>query len=71
MEGWLMSEEPIFEQLGSLLLERLRREMVPAVLHPRPPRREVAEPLPPARRMPAGYKIVFRLGSAGKGLAVG
>ena len=28
-----MSEEPIFEQLGSLLLERLRREMVPAVLH--------------------------------------
>ena len=28
-----MSEEPIFEQLSSLLLERLRREMVPAVLH--------------------------------------
>ena len=33
MEGWLMSEEPIFEQLGNLLLERLRGEMVPAVLH--------------------------------------
>ena len=28
-----MSEEPIFEQLGNLLLERLRGEMVPAVLH--------------------------------------
>lgn len=28
-----MSQEPIFEQLGSLLLERLRGEMVPAVLN--------------------------------------
>lgn len=28
-----MSQEPVFEQLGSLLLERLRGELVPAVLN--------------------------------------
>lgn len=28
-----MSEEPIFERIGNLLLERLRREMSPAVLN--------------------------------------
>ena len=32
MEEWVMSEEPIFERIGNLLLERLRGEMVPAVL---------------------------------------
>ena len=33
MEEWVMSEEPIFERIGNLLLERLRGEMVPAVLN--------------------------------------
>ena len=28
-----MSEEPVFERIGNLLLERLREEMVPAVLN--------------------------------------
>lgn len=28
-----MSQEPVFEQLGKLLLERLRRELAPAVLN--------------------------------------
>lgn len=32
MGGCIMSDEPIFERLGNLLLERLRGEMVPAVL---------------------------------------
>ncbi|NBI80952.1 DUF4255 domain-containing protein [Clostridiaceae bacterium] len=33
MEGGTMSEEPVFERIGNLLLERLREEMVPAVLN--------------------------------------
>jgi hypothetical protein len=33
MEGRVMSDEPVFERIGNLLLERLREEMVPAVLN--------------------------------------
>lgn len=33
MGGQPMSQEPVFERLGGLLLERLRGEMVPAVLN--------------------------------------
>ena len=32
MGGWSVSQEPVFERIGSLLLERLRGEMIPAVL---------------------------------------